>query len=280
LARGAALLCFLAAGAAPAQAPAPAAQPAARWHLDGATNRCVLTRRLEGTASAATFILRTIPGSGRYDVILAAPELPRELRAGRTVSVGFAPGGSRHERRLAAIEVPVSLGEAVAIGPFGRRFAGEFAGAATLELSGEGGRAVGSWTIPTAARAAGAFASCEAEKQVDWGSDPAAVEPGATPPRPVGERSAWLRPSDLGMTHVLASTEVAAVFRLVVGADGRATDCTVLESAGNMPLQAGACRILVQRARYEPAKDPRGNAVRSVDVYTVVARTDLELLNY
>jgi hypothetical protein len=105
LARAAAIVSCLAAGAA-SSAQAPSAPAPARWHLDGATNRCVLTRRLEGTPAAASFVLRTIPGSGRYDLILAAPELPRELRAGRTVSVGFAPGGSRHERRLFRVEVP------------------------------------------------------------------------------------------------------------------------------------------------------------------------------
>src|SRR5215217_8289930 len=41
------LACTAAAGAAQTQ-PSPV-QPAARWHVDGATDRCVLTRRLEGT---------------------------------------------------------------------------------------------------------------------------------------------------------------------------------------------------------------------------------------
>ncbi|HEX9931655.1 MAG TPA: hypothetical protein VGB08_02300, partial [Allosphingosinicella sp.] len=146
--------------------------------------------------------------------------------------------------------------------------------------SGEDGRAVGSWAIPSAARAAEALAYCEAEKQVEWGADPAGLEPGASPPRPIGDAREWLTARDLGMTQVTASTEVAAVFRLVLGADGRASDCTLLESGGNLAVQAGACRTLVQRARYEPARDPRGNPVRSIDVYTVVARAELEFYSY
>ena len=64
-ASAAAMLACLVAPPASAQAPA-AAPPATRWHLDGASNRCVLTRQLQGTPGAATFVLRTIPGSRRY----------------------------------------------------------------------------------------------------------------------------------------------------------------------------------------------------------------------
>jgi hypothetical protein len=254
----------------------PAPPPAPRWHLDGASTRCVLTRRLEGTPGAATFILRTIPGSGRYDLMLAGSDLRRELRPGRQVSVAFAPGGSRHERRLARIDLPGDLGDAVAIAPLGGPFASEFARASTIEVSGEGGQALGSWTIPVAERAADALAACEAEKQVDWGADPAGFEPGAMPPRRIGDSYEWLTARDLGMLDVLASTEVAAVFRLEVGADGRATRCTLLESGGSMVVGPNACRSLVHRARYEPARDPRGNPVRSVDIYSVAARAELD----
>ena len=271
----AALSLALPATAAHAQ-PAPAPQPAARWHLDGATTRCVLTRRLEGTPGAATFILRTLPGSGRYDLMLAGSELPRELRAGREVSIAFAPGGSRHERRLSRIDLPGGLDNAVVVTPLGGPFLSEFARASTLEISGEGGRPLGSWTVPAAARAADALAACEAEKQVDWGADPAGFEPGAMPPRRIGDSYEWLTARDLGMLQVLASTAVAAVFRLEVGADGRATRCILLESGGSIAVGPGACRALVRRARYEPARDPRGNPVRSVDIFSVAARAELE----
>src|SRR5687768_14591685 len=104
---GAGLL-FACCAAQPAQAQtAPVAPQPARWHLDGATSRCVLSRRLEGTPGPITFILRTIPGSGRYDVIVASPELPAALRrATAEARLRLGDRGTNYQALTAAIEVP------------------------------------------------------------------------------------------------------------------------------------------------------------------------------
>lgn len=269
-------LSLIAVPAAAAQAPAaPAAQPA-RWHLDGSTDRCVLTRRLDGTPVAASFILRTIPGSGRYDVILAAPDLPADLRrSGRDLGIGLAPGGKVRGLSPVRVELPRTLGEGAVFGPLPADFARELAGASTLRLSDSGGAALGSWTIPLAARAAEAFAACEAEKLGDWGADPAGFGPGATGARPRGDPADWLTIRDLGLGTATASVAYTAVFRLVVDRDGRASDCTLIESAGNVDLSS-ACRVLRSRARYEPARDGAGNPVSSVAVHYLGWRMDVD----
>lgn len=260
--------------------PAPAPQ-AARWHLDGATSRCVLTRRLEGTPVPATFVLRTLPGSGRYDVILASPDLPAAIRRGDPdVHISLAPGGAPHARRLAPVELGHGVGEGVIIPSLPGSFAAEFASSTSLSLADEEGRPLGSWTIPLAGRAAEAFAACEIEKMVDWGADPAGLETGATPPRPQGNADRWVAPRDLGLVDLLASVEVTAIFRLVLGPDGRPTACTLLESAGSIPVRQAACGALADRARYEPARDPHGNPVSSVAIFGVRARSDLSLVGY
>ncbi|HEX8364613.1 MAG TPA: energy transducer TonB [Allosphingosinicella sp.] len=273
----AAALSILSASAAAAQtAPAPAPQPA-RWHLDGATDRCVLTRRLEGTPSAATFILRTIPGSGRYDLILAAPDLSRDLRRpGRNVTLSFAPGGEARALRIAAVDLPDRLGDGALFGPLPALSTQELARASTLQLGDEQGRSLGSWTIPLAARAAEALAYCEAEKLVEWGADPAGFEPGATRPQPREDPTRWLTQRDFGLATALTSAAYTAVFRLTLDGEGRVTGCTLVESAGNVDL-TGACRALRSRARYEPARDPSGNAIASVAIHMIGFRMETEL---
>lgn len=262
-------------GAARAQAPSPSPPQPARWHLDGATERCVLTRRLEGTPVAANFILRTIPGSGRYDVILAAPDLSGDVRrVGRRSVLTLTPGGAGHLRDGSALDLPGRLGDGVAFGALGASFAAEFSRAAALELADDQGRPLGRWTLPVAPRAAEAMAACEAEKLTDWGADPAAVEPGATPPRPIGDPGTWLTIRDFGLATSTQSGVATAVFRLVIGTDGRAAGCTLVESAGNFDL-TGACRALSASARFEPARDPRGNPVRSVAVHMTSIRLDV-----
>jgi hypothetical protein len=271
--------CLLIALAAPVAAqtpPAAPAQPAARWHLDGSTDRCLLSRRLEGTPVAANFILRTIPGSGRYDVILAAPDLSSDVRRpGRRAVLTLTPGGTGHAREGNSVELPAAVGNGVVFGPLPAAFAAELARASAVELADDQGRPLGRWTIPIAARAAEALAACEAEKLVDWGADPAAVEPGATPPRPARDPASWLTIRDFGLATTTQAAAYMAVFRMVVGTDGRPSDCHVIESAGNVDL-TGACRALSGRARYEPARDANGNPVRSVAVHIHGMRVDVD----
>lgn len=49
-----------------------------------------------------------------------------------------------------------------------------------------------------------------------------------------------------------------------VGVDGRARNCRVVRSSGNPERDAITCRLIEQRFRYEPARDPRGNPVPDV----------------
>jgi hypothetical protein len=265
----------LAFAATPSPGQAPPTQPA-RWHLDGSTDRCLLTRRLEGTPMAATFILRTIPGSGRYDFILAAPDLPAAIRrTGADLAIAFSPGARRIMISPARVELPRALGDGAAFGPLSAQFVEQLSRASTLRIADPEGRELASWTIPLAARAAEAFAACEAEKLTDWGADPAAFERGATPPRVQGDPDDWLTGRDLGLATATTTAAYTAAFRIVIGTDGRVADCTLVESAGNVNL-SDACRVLRGRARFDPARNAAGDAIRSVIVHYVGFRRDVE----
>jgi protein TonB len=272
----------LAFGAASAAAqPAASPQPA-RWHLDGSTDRCVLTRRLDGSPSPATFILRTIPGSGRYDVILASPHLPDPLRraARSSQTLVLELSGASVEVPGASIDLPETLGNGVAVGPLPAELMPAFAQSTTIGRKVVGNEEGGRWAVPAAARAAEAMASCEDEKLADWGADPAGLAPGATPAKPAEDAGSWIRPRDLGLHDALASLAYTAFFRLSVGSDGRVKDCTLLESAGNVDLSRG-CQILTRAARYSPARDASGNPVASVAIHVVDVRfrTDIRVIS-
>ena len=254
----------------------PAAQPA-RWHVDGATNRCVLSRRLQGTPSPATFVLRTIPGSGRYELILAGRELPAEARRERRDSrVMLAPAGISYEGPSRSVELPGELERGVAFGPFPAALTEQIAATSTLRLADGTGAELGSWAIPSAARAIEALAYCEAEKRIEWGADPASVEPGSTAARPVGQPSAWVMPRDLGLAQATASAVFTAVYRLMIGPDGQPTSCTQLEVVTNIAQPGDVCRTLIRRARYEPARSAAGAAVASAAIHYVSLRQDID----
>lgn len=58
-------------------------------------------------------------------------------------------------------------------------------------------------------------------------------------------------------------------FALVIGPDGRVSRCTVNASSGSRRLDRETCRILVQRARYWPARNALGAPVSSQDIGTI-----------
>jgi TonB family protein len=50
-------------------------------------------------------------------------------------------------------------------------------------------------------------------------------------------------------------------FRLEIGVDGTPTDCLVTASSGSINLDTATCRLLMERARFRPARDAQGRAV-------------------
>ena len=53
-------------------------------------------------------------------------------------------------------------------------------------------------------------------------------------------------------------------FQLSVSPDGRTTDCQVTASSGSASLDETTCRLMIERARFAPARDAAGNAVADV----------------
>lgn len=54
-------------------------------------------------------------------------------------------------------------------------------------------------------------------------------------------------------------------FSLIIGPNGRVTDCRVTSSSGSSALDSTTCHILRSRARYTPARDSAGNPTTGSD---------------
>jgi periplasmic protein TonB len=67
---------------------------------------------------------------------------------------------------------------------------------------------------------------------------------------------------------------VSVIYR--VGVDGRVSDCAVTRSSGSGALDALTCRLIEQRFRFEPSRDPRGRPVtaRIVEDHEWIVRDD------
>lgn len=100
---------------------------------------------------------------------------------------------------------------------------------------------------------------------------PLVVEPPApvitpSPARPRNAMSGWITADDYSNRDLRRGNEGTARYRLVVGSNGRVDACEVLSSTGHGSLDQATCRLIQQRARFNPATNNRGEDV--VGTYT------------
>jgi hypothetical protein len=259
-------------GAQPANAQT--AQP--KWALDGAGIFCTLSRVVEdatATASPAaaadptTLVLRTYPGIEQFDFMVVRAAAPVSLAPGATMTVSFAPSGGPFVKPVTILRLGANAGKAMAVDYLPPTFVDAFAGATQVTVA-VGKKTIGSYAIPNAAKAIAAFRECESAKLIEWGADPAAFAPGGKQVAPIGDAAKWITPDDLRLPRIGTGSFAAfAVARLTVGTDGHVAACDLIATNGNKGLDTLACKLLSDRARYEPARDKDGKALRSVVLY-------------
>jgi TonB family protein len=102
---------------------------------------------------------------------------------------------------------------------------------------------------------------------------PAPEASGAPPPAPPqagtgspavlqGSFASLVTPTDYPAAARRNGEQGTVGFRLTVDSDGRVSDCVVTKSSGSSALDAATCRIAAARARFRPARDRDGKAVR------------------
>lgn len=111
---------------------------------------------------------------------------------------------------------------------------------------------------------------------------PAASPAAASPPSAVA-RGRWPRPvrrarlvndpryrtEDYPPAARRANQEGTAAFRVIVGPDGRVSDCFITRSSGSAALDEATCAVMYLRARYRPALDAEGRPTIDVDSSSV-----------
>lgn len=233
-----------------------------QWVLDQSGYYCALAAKLAGPPDA-TLVLRNLPGTGTYDLTLVADRWPPKVTGARK-QLGFAllPGTAAESRspEMALLD----RDRMISLHGLGPALFEGFPKSTALEVRADGKPVVRYALPPNAADAAQAFYGCIAGKLIDAGADPAGFQPGASQPKPIGDREKWL---DLPPLMSMADREgLHAAILLDLDSAGKPTDCVVLELVGRLDRQR-VCQNLLQRARYEPARNPKGKPVNSIAVY-------------
>jgi hypothetical protein len=260
---------FLCAAAAAVSAPALAAQNAPatsapakpQWVLDQSGYYCALATRLAGQPSS-TLVLRTLPGTGVYDLSLVGNGWPSKvLTAHQKLGVVLLPAGEAESEEPDT--VVTDGGRMLFLPSVSGKFLDGFGKSNGVAVAADGNKVL-TYALPGSADAAmNALDQCVVGKLIDAGADPAGFEAGATPPHTVGDPLKWV---DIPPIESMGNDSLHVAARLDLGVDGKATGCGVLEVSGRLD-RAAVCKNLLERARYTPARDRHGTPVKTVVVY-------------
>ncbi|MBH5323062.1 energy transducer TonB [Aurantiacibacter sediminis] len=86
------------------------------------------------------------------------------------------------------------------------------------------------------------------------------------PPVPRNNMGSWITTNDYSGRDLRRGNEGTARYRLVIGSDGRVDACDITSSTGHSSLDRSTCRLITQRARFNPATNNQGEQV--VGTYT------------
>ena len=81
------------------------------------------------------------------------------------------------------------------------------------------------------------------------------------PTRALSNLASYVSSDDYPVEALRNDEQCTVGFRLQVGSDGKPTGCSIVSSSGSSSLDSTTCRIMMERARFEPARDARGRAV-------------------
>jgi TonB family protein len=91
-----------------------------------------------------------------------------------------------------------------------------------------------------------------------WDATPPAV---IEPTRARANLASYISDADYPASAIRAHEQGRVSFRLIIGTDGRVSDCTITTSSGSAALDEATCRIMRSRARFTPAHDAQGNPI-------------------
>ena len=89
----------------------------------------------------------------------------------------------------------------------------------------------------------------------------AGQDPAPTEPIPIEPLSSLIKGDDYPLEAIEKNEQGRVSMRLIVGSDGRVRECIIDRTSGSASLDSASCKIVMERARFEPARNAEGNPV-------------------
>lgn len=229
-----------------------------RWQVDWGDRYCTLLRRSE-RAPYPIFALQTTPGSGWFMLRIVSENWPGGAGSDPSrLTVSPQPGGAALPGSARFERTPRGLALVV----YGLDQDGVDGWRAMQSMTiARDGRALFDLPLPGLREALAALRECELNVMREWGFDTSAFAALRRPPRT--DLAAVLSDADYPREAIGRNESGTVVIRLMVEADGRISDCSVVLSSDHPQLDDRSCSVALRRARGYPAIGPDGNPVAS-----------------
>ncbi len=110
---------------------------------------------------------------------------------------------------------------------------------------------------------------CQDDLVKSWGYDPVSLRSLTRTASPIGAPQSWFVDSDYPSSASMLGISGVSRLRFTVTAAGKVENCKIITGSGSELLDDRGCEVLTRRARYEPALDAAGQAVRSLKSVTI-----------
>lgn len=240
-------------------------QPAGKWEVNFAAQQCLAFRPYKRGNETVQIALEAIPpGEGLTFYLIVPPEtLDRWTNAsvqvgGRRIEAGSLSEFSMGDKKLRATSsvfdeeeaARLEAGEPLGIGPDGRLM--------HMSLA----------ALPTVRKH---LASCVSDLLKSWGYPIDRQQTIATYPEAEGgSLPRFFRPNDYPASAIREDIDGRVRVLFDVRTDGRARNCRVILSSRNKELDNKTCQVIVERARFVPAKDVSGQPIDAPSLATII----------
>ena len=126
-----------------------------------------------------------------------------------------------------------------------------------------------SFAVPGFGAALKVMDQCVVDLGRHWGISAEELRRMSTPPKAFRSLNRYFTSDDYPMKALKDDATGRTNVRIAVDETGRPTDCVVMKPSGNKMLDSETCRILLERARFQPAMDVNGKPMKSVVVTAV-----------
>jgi hypothetical protein len=259
---------IVAAGIAAVMGPTPVVaapiQPTGPWVVDYSNDQCFLDRNYGTDAKPLILAIRRVPMDMDAYVGVYSRDGRGEPKVG-DARVGFG-GAATVQAAFRAYSVPgKDLRSFTSYVPGGAALIAAAAQSGSISIRAPG-EVQETFMVPALSNGLKSLEACVQDLGKAWGMTP--EQQGRVKVLAAPLRQDYLKPEDFsGELNRNANTRPQV--RLWVDENGRPLSCIPLQSTASTEFADKACRLLLQRASFSPARDADGKAVKSIAVYTI-----------